>query len=151
MLLSSSAPMQRPGARVGGRMFSAAATAGYHEPGHTEKLVPHPQDAVATGLLIRNEDPIRSSTKSISAPAMYCTETGSTSTVAPSWASTRSSSAWAVTQSNLYWNPEQPPPATLTRSIEPGGSDLRSSRILRAARSVNSTELAIACRYLFEY
>src|SRR5215470_8241078 len=118
---------------------------------HTEKLVPHPQDAVATGFLIRNDDPIRSSTKSISAPAMYCTETGSTSTVAPSWASTRSSSARAVTQSNLYWKPEQPPPATLTRSIEPGGSDLRISRILRAARAVNSTELAIACRYLFEY
>src|SRR5216684_2200863 len=118
---------------------------------HIEKLVPHPQDAVATGFLIRNEDPMRSSTKSISAPAMYCTETGSTSTVAPSWPSTRSSSAWAVTQSNLYWNPEQPPPATLTRIIEPGGSVLRISRILRAARSVNSTELAIACRYLFEY
>jgi hypothetical protein len=30
-------------------------------------------------------------------------------------------------ESNLYWNPEQPPPATLTRSIEPGGSDLRIS------------------------
>src|SRR5262249_60526943 len=54
-------------------------------------------------------------------------------------------------QSSLSWNPEQPPPATLTRSIEPGGSDLRISRTLRAARSVNSTELAIACRYLFEY
>src|SRR5882672_9109935 len=118
-------------------------------PGHSEKLVPHPQDAVASGLLIRNEDPIRSSTKSISAPAMYCTDTGSTSTVAPSWASTRSSSARAVTQSNLYWNPEQPPPATLTRSIEPGGSVLRISRTLRAARSVSSTELAIAFRCLF--
>ena len=34
-----------------------------------EKLVPQPQDAVACGLLIRNEAPIRSSTKSISEPA----------------------------------------------------------------------------------
>ena len=41
--------------------------------------MPQPQEAVATGLLILNEAPIRSSTKSISAPAIYCTETGSTS------------------------------------------------------------------------
>src|SRR5712664_723447 len=95
---------------------------------HTEKLVPHPQDAVATGFLIRNEDPIRSSQKSISAPAMYCTETGSTSTVAPSWPSTRSSSAWAVTQSNLYWNPEQPPSATLTPNTETGTPALQDAQ-----------------------
>jgi hypothetical protein len=35
----------------------------------SEKLVPHPQDAVAFGLLMRNEAPIKSSTKSISEPA----------------------------------------------------------------------------------
>ena len=34
-----------------------------------EKLVPQPQDALAWGLLMRNEAPIRSSTKSISEPA----------------------------------------------------------------------------------
>ena len=34
-----------------------------------EKLVPQPQDAVACGLLIRNDAPIKSSTKSISEPA----------------------------------------------------------------------------------
>jgi hypothetical protein len=34
-----------------------------------EKLVPQPQEAVAWGLLTRNEAPIRSSTKSISEPA----------------------------------------------------------------------------------
>ena len=34
------------------------------------KLVPQPQDAVAFGLLTLNEAPIRSSTKSISEPAM---------------------------------------------------------------------------------
>src|SRR5215471_13624677 len=118
---------------------------------HTEKLVPQPQDAVAIGLLIRKEEPIRSSTKSISAPVMYCTEIGSTSTVAPSRASTRSSSAWVVTQSNLYWNPEQPPPATLTRNIAPAGSVLRISRIRRAARSVNATGVAIVIHCLFAW
>ncbi len=35
----------------------------------SEKLVPQPQEAVACGLLIRNDAPIRSSTKSISEPA----------------------------------------------------------------------------------
>ena len=39
-----------------------------------EKLVPQPQDAVACGLLMRNEALIRSSTKSISEPARYPTE-----------------------------------------------------------------------------
>jgi hypothetical protein len=34
------------------------------------KLVPQPQDAVASGLLTLNEDPMRSSTKSISEPAI---------------------------------------------------------------------------------
>jgi hypothetical protein len=34
------------------------------------KLVPQPQDAVAFGLLTLNEDPMRSSTKSISEPTM---------------------------------------------------------------------------------
>ena len=34
------------------------------------KLVPQPQEAVAFGLLTLKADPIRSSTKSISAPAM---------------------------------------------------------------------------------
>jgi hypothetical protein len=37
---------------------------------YTVKLVPQPQDAVAFGLWTLNEAPIRSSTKSISAPAM---------------------------------------------------------------------------------
>jgi hypothetical protein len=37
---------------------------------YSAKLVPQPQEAVAWGLLILNEEPIRSSTKSISEPAM---------------------------------------------------------------------------------
>jgi hypothetical protein len=39
----------------------------------------------------------------------------------------------------LYWNPEQPPPSTDTRSIEPGGSFFRISPIRRAARSLKVT------------
>ena len=37
---------------------------------YSAKLVPQPQEAVACGLLTLKADPIRSSTKSISAPAM---------------------------------------------------------------------------------
>src|SRR6185436_19270778 len=37
-------------------------------PDQTEKLVPQPQEAVAFGLLILNDCPIRSSTKSICEP-----------------------------------------------------------------------------------
>ena len=50
----------------------------------TEKLVPQPHEAVAFGLLILNDWPIRSSTKSISAPRRKSSETGSITTVAPS-------------------------------------------------------------------
>src|SRR5262245_11818540 len=35
-----------------------------------EKLVPQPHEAVALGLITRKDEPIRSSTKSISEPAM---------------------------------------------------------------------------------
>ena len=66
------------------------------------KLVPQPQEAVAFGFFTLNAAPIRSSTKSISEPAMYCCDTGSISTVAPSRAITRSSSALACSMSNLY-------------------------------------------------
>src|SRR5579884_913063 len=38
--------------------------------GYSAKLVPQPHEAVAFGLLILKEEPIRSSTKSISLPAM---------------------------------------------------------------------------------
>ena len=40
----------------------------------TEKLVPHPQPATALGFLIWKDWPIRSSTKSISAPPMWGAE-----------------------------------------------------------------------------
>ncbi len=39
-------------------------------PRQREKLVPQPQEALASGFLTLNAAPIRSSTKSISAPAM---------------------------------------------------------------------------------
>ena len=50
---------------------------------YTVKDVPQPQEAVAFGLLILNEAPIRSSTKSISDPAMKGSEISSISTVSP--------------------------------------------------------------------
>ena len=38
-----------------------------------------------------------------------------------------------------YWKPEQPPPLTLIRSIEPAGSPAMISSMRRAARSVRVT------------
>src|SRR6185437_3832935 len=60
---------------------------------------------------------------------------------------TRSSSARACSTPNLYWKPEQPPPSTLTRSMEPAGSVLRISPIRRAARSLTVTLKSIACPF----
>src|SRR6185437_15068619 len=101
--------------------------------GQSEKLVPQPQEALACGFLTLKAAPIRSSTKSISEPARYCTETGSISTTAPARSMARSSAARARSMSNLYWKPEQPPPSTDTRSMVPAGSALRISPIRRAA------------------
>ena len=56
---------------------------------------------------------------------------------------TMSSSALARSTPNLYWKPEQPPPSTLTRSMEPCGSLLRISPIRRAARSLTVTFTSI--------
>lgn len=67
-----------------------------------EKLVPQPQDAVALGLLTRNETPIRSSTKSTCDPARKGWEAESTSTTALSCSITRSSSVRSRSMSNLY-------------------------------------------------
>src|SRR5581483_2809151 len=103
--------------------------------GQIEKLVPQPQDAVAFGFLTLNEEPMRSSTKSISEPERYSSDTGSTSTRAPSRSITRSSGSEAGTRSNLYWKPEQPPPSTLTRRSGVPGSPATISAMRRAARS----------------
>src|SRR6516225_227659 len=65
------------------------------------KLVPQPQEAVALGLCTLKEEPIRSSTKSISEPERYCSETGSTRTRAPARSIRRSSGSEARTRSNL--------------------------------------------------
>jgi len=43
----------------------------------------------------------------------------------------------------LYWNPEQPPPSTLTRSMAPAGSAWRMAPIRRAARSLIVTFVVI--------
>src|SRR5690606_20100183 len=99
-----------------------------------ENEEPQPHEAVALGLLIRNDAPMRSSTKSISDPSRYMTEIGSIRTVAPSFSMIRSSSPAASTSSNSYWNPEQPPPSTLTRRSLRSASPLTISQILCAAR-----------------
>ena len=49
----------------GSRLRSAGTTENY-----SAKLVPQPQEAVAFGFFTLNEAPIKSSTKSISEPAM---------------------------------------------------------------------------------
>ena len=57
----------RRGTDDGGRaQFPSSFSCGLR---YSEKLVPQPQEALACGLLTRNEAPIRSSTKSISEPA----------------------------------------------------------------------------------
>src|SRR5260370_41658143 len=75
---------------------------------------------------------------------MYSTVTGSSRTVAPSRVSTRSSSAFWVSQPNLYEKPEQPPLSTLTRNMAPGASLLARSLIRFAAFSVNEGEAGVA-------
>ena len=58
----------RPSRRCRG---AGSANVDFHRrPDYSAKLVPQPQEAVAFGLLTLNEAPIRSSTKSISEPAM---------------------------------------------------------------------------------
>ena len=65
------------GRHRGGRR-EAGARLGHAGPDHyIEKLVPQPQDEVAFGLLTLNAWPIRSSTKSISAPLRKSSDTGS--------------------------------------------------------------------------
>ena len=69
---------------------------------YTEKLTPQPQEATAFGFLTLNARPIRSSMKSSSAPFIISSETGSTTTVAPSRVATKSSAARALSTSNSY-------------------------------------------------
>ena len=56
-----------------------------------EKLVPQPQEAMAWGFLIWNDGADQIVDESISEPARYPSDTGSTRTVAPSRSSTTSS------------------------------------------------------------
>src|SRR5215510_14511983 len=64
-----------PAARNGHPRSQSIRTVRLRLLGQSAKLVPQPQDALAFGLLTRNEAPIRSSTKSISEPARNCSET----------------------------------------------------------------------------
>src|SRR5687767_2376955 len=65
-------------------------------------------------------------------------------TVAPSRSITRSSGARVASKSNPYWNPEQPPPDTLTRSAVPAASPDNRRAIRFAARSDRETAAAPA-------
>src|SRR6185369_15800229 len=67
-----------------------------------EKELPQPQDEAAFGFLIWNEAPIRSSTKSISAPFKRPSETSSTTTPTPSRSNTKSSSLRWSSNDNPY-------------------------------------------------
>src|SRR5581483_9391327 len=81
---------------------AASVPCAFWTDGQIEKLVPQPQEAVAFGLLTRNEAPIRSSTKSTSEPLRNGTEAGSTSTITASRLITVSSSALLRSTLNLY-------------------------------------------------
>src|SRR5262249_8409668 len=85
-----------------------------------EKDEPQPQEDLAFGLRTWNEDPTSSSTKSPSAPPSSPSETSSTTSRTPSRSKTRSSAVATSSKEKPYWNPEQPPPETLKRSIRPG-------------------------------
>jgi hypothetical protein len=52
-----------------------------------------------------------------------------------------SSGCGACSMSKAYWKPEQPPPLTLMRSIDPDGSPPMISLMRRAARSVRLISL----------
>src|SRR4051794_26352353 len=55
------------------------------------------------------------------------------------------SSSWRlVSNPNLYLKPEQPPPSTLMRSIDPAGSLPRICAIRRAALSLTETVMGNA-------
>ena len=69
---------------------------------------------------------------------MYCSDVSSMSTPAPSRSTTMSSSWRAASTSKAYWKPEQPPPWTEIRSIEPGASVFMISEMRFAARGVSS-------------
>jgi hypothetical protein len=70
------------------------------------------------------EDEIISSTKSTVEPRTISSDPSSTSSFAPSFSNTTSSASCSCVSSNLYWNPEQPPPSTLRRRY-PSGCTLR--------------------------
>ena len=83
----------------------------------TEKLEPHPQPEAALGFSTRNAAPPSDSTKSTLQPRTRSRLIASTTSLTPAVSATVSSSSIASAKPNLYWNPEQPPPSTLSRRI----------------------------------
>src|ERR671919_315411 len=104
-----------------------------------QRAEPAPPSAAATlGLLTEKPAPCRPSTQSTSEPKTNCMLVLSTTTATP-WLSKRWSSSLGVSKASAYWNPEQPPPRTATRSAcsAPFSCSPRSSLILVAALSVS--------------
>src|SRR5947207_14764503 len=85
---------------------------------YTLKDEPQPQVDFAFGFLIVKPPPVTLSTKSTSAPRRYRALIGSTSSLTPFDSMTASVVASPSPSSIIrpYWNPEQPPPCTKTRS-----------------------------------
>src|SRR6185436_19095169 len=100
---------------------------------------PQPQVDLAFGFLIVKPPPVMLSTKSTSAPARYRALIGSTSSFTPCDSITESVDSSPSPSSIIrpYWNPEQPPPCTNTRSPAPGlFSSVSNSVIFEAADGV---------------
>src|SRR5688572_2904075 len=100
---------------------------------------PQPQVDLAFGFLMVNPPPMLLSTKSTSAPLRYRRLIGSTSSRTPFTSNTWSASASPSPSSIIrpYWNPEQPPPCTNTRSPAPRRpSSTSNSAIFDAAVGV---------------
>ena len=111
----------------------------------TEKLVPQPQAAVVFGFLILE----RRAHQIVDVVDLRAREVGereeSTSTLAPARSIAMSSGSALGTRSKWYSKPEQPLPATLTRSMLFSGSLETICAMRSAARSVTVTDTVMTC------
>src|SRR5579872_651187 len=98
-----------------------------------ENELPQPQEEAAFGLRIWNEAPIRSSTKSISAPLSRSSEVSSTMTPTPSRSNRASSGFCWSSKLRPYWKPEQPPPDTAMRGQAPWACSCSFRKAMRRA------------------
>src|SRR5262245_9648921 len=121
-------------------------------PSSVEKDEPQPHDLTAFGLLIRKPPPWSESSKSIDAPSRYWWLPMSTITFTPSPSNTRSSEVAGSSAICIpYERPEQPPPATNTRTpwkVPPVCSMM--DLISAAALSLNVTMSSLLLRDKFK-